>query len=150
MKRATGWSSGGVLLRDTLHLQVAVDDPVFVEVLHCCQDLVDHHARIFLSVDPPFQDPVEQLSSRHPVAEKGGKSGRRLCTLLHASHELSVLSQLLLQQSCSQAAAQQPAGSPESNFGASGSVPSKALTSGVAVLSCAALQLCYTYSCITR
>lgn len=114
--------------KDGLHLQVTVDDPIFMEVFHCCQHLVDHHAGIFLSVDPSFQDPVEQLSARHPVEEKGGKSGKSVA---------------------SQAAAQQLI-SPESNFGAPRSITSKSLASGVAALSCNALWPCCTYSCITR
>lgn len=73
MKKATGWRSGSVRPRARLHLQVTVDNPVFMQVFHGCQDLVDHHARIFLSVDPSFQDPVEQLSTRHPVAEEDEK-----------------------------------------------------------------------------
>lgn len=53
--------------RGRAHLQVPVHDPVLVEVLDSCQDLVDHQARVFLRVNAPFQDPVKQLSPRHPV-----------------------------------------------------------------------------------
>lgn len=71
-------------LRDRLHLQVAVNYSVFMEVLHCCQHLVDHDARVFLGVNPSLQDPVKQLSARHPVTvvvqkEKARKLNKGSC-----------------------------------------------------------------------
>lgn len=41
--------------------------PVFMEVLHGCQDLVDHHTCIFLGVNSSLQNAVKQLSPRYPV-----------------------------------------------------------------------------------
>lgn len=77
------------LLRDRSHLQVAVNYSIFVEVLHCCQDLVDHHTCVFLGVNAPFQNSVKQLSPRYPVEmvvqkEKDWKKKKRLNKANHA------------------------------------------------------------------
>lgn len=60
-------------LRDRSHLEVAVNYSVFMQVLHCGQDLVDHHTRVFLGVNSSFQNAVKELSPRHPVEVGVGK-----------------------------------------------------------------------------
>lgn len=51
------------------YLQVPVDDPHVVEVLHRIQNLVDELAGVSLRVEALLHDPVEQLAARHAARE---------------------------------------------------------------------------------
>lgn len=48
---------------ETRYLQVPVDDPHVVQVLHRIQDLVDELAGVSLRVESFLYDPVEQLAA---------------------------------------------------------------------------------------
>lgn len=51
--------------RETRYLQVPVDDPHIMQILHSIQDLVDELAGIPLCVETFLYDPVEQLTTRN-------------------------------------------------------------------------------------
>lgn len=51
--------------REARYLQVPVDDPHIMQILHGVQDLVDELAGVSLRVETFLYDPVEQLPSRH-------------------------------------------------------------------------------------
>lgn len=62
-----------LILQRESYLQVPVDDPHVVEILHRVQNLVDELAGVSLRVEALFHDPVKQLATRHPA--KGERLG---------------------------------------------------------------------------
>lgn len=52
------------------YLQVSVDDPHVVEILHRIQNLVDELAGVSLRVETFFHNPVKQLAARHSAEGK--------------------------------------------------------------------------------